>query len=180
MKPVPYGFAAFRTALIRLCHPGPVARNFSSTSASSRIVVETFGSDSGGRPRRTGAASNRARHSGVDMSGMSSSNSSGVDGLLSSICFPQADNPARVPARRPGDENDPTVQSTHGHVPSLRIVPSIVLDRNRLTLEDRVRLRHVQITLLKRSLALEGVEVDTHGLLLLQKSSTHNIRGRAA
>ena len=43
-----YGLAAFSAALIRLCQPGPVARNFSSTSASRRIVVDTFGAGNRG------------------------------------------------------------------------------------------------------------------------------------
>jgi hypothetical protein len=72
----PYGFAAFSTALIRLRQPGPVARNFAGASASSRMLVDTFGSGSRGRPRLTGVASIIARHSGADLSGLSSSNSS--------------------------------------------------------------------------------------------------------
>jgi hypothetical protein len=55
--PFSYRFAnhSRSTALILVCEPSPSARNASITSASRRIVVESFGRGVRGRPGLTGA-----------------------------------------------------------------------------------------------------------------------------
>jgi hypothetical protein len=47
----PSGRCSRNTSLIRDCHPGPVARNRSITSGSSRRLTRRFGASNAGRPR---------------------------------------------------------------------------------------------------------------------------------
>lgn len=77
---------------MRVCQPAPPARNRAMMSASRRMVVEVFGEAAGGRPRRTGVASNLAVHSGVERSGASSGSiqSVAIALLFSVISFSQA------------------------------------------------------------------------------------------
>jgi hypothetical protein len=51
-------------AFMRVCHPRPVARNAAITSASKRIVVDTFAESDLGRPRRSPSRNSERPSSG--------------------------------------------------------------------------------------------------------------------
>lgn len=136
-------------ALMRDCHPSPAARNASTISGSSRIVVETLRRFAGGRPRRRGAAANFLRHSSVDKSGASSPKSGGVDGLFAVIGFPHGDDATRAAAPCPNQDHRSAVEKTNRDEPVFAIVMAVVLDGQR---QRRPRRRAPYQVLCARSL----------------------------
>ena len=121
-------------ALIRVCQPRPPALKWASTSGDNRMVVDTFGVATGGRPRRARARANFAGHSPADRSGaVSGSKSGGVERSFPFIGFPHADNPIRAAARSPHQDHHHGVEKPDGNETILAIVLSVILDGQRRT-----------------------------------------------
>lgn len=147
--PHPNPAAFLKAAFIRLCHPAPPALNASTTSGSSRIVVETFRTSALGRPRFTGAASIFAAQSSPEKSGKSSSTSDKtgpVSFSLALICFPQTDYPPRVTSWRPRDKHKPPFHQPHGDKSRLAIVAPIIFEGQVRSIPDFTRMRHIKAT----------------------------------
>ena len=168
--------AAFLSAaFIRLCHPAPPALNASTTSGSSRIVVETFRTSARGRPRFTGAASIFAAQSSPEKSGKSSSASDKtglVSFTLSFIRFPQTDDPPRVASRRPRDKHKSPVHQSHGDQARLAIIAPIIFEGQVRSVPDFASMRHIKATSRESFRTFRSIEVNQH-LCSNIKSETH-------
>lgn len=156
--------SAFNSSLMRVCQPGPPARNASTTSGSSRSVVMSFGASTGGRPRRTDAFSNFARHSGLDKSGASSSKARPEDFLFAAIGLPHADDPVGAFAARPNEDDHSPVQKSDCDETSLTIIFPVVLDGQCFADEDLIRSAHVETALKQCCLAFTLVKFDFHAI----------------
>ena len=134
------------------------------------MVVDTLGRTFGGRPRRTGALANLSGPPSVERSGAVSGSkprSMGLSFLV--IGFSHADDSARVVARHPGKYRHRIVQKAHGDKANFTMNLPVVLDGQHRVLRDSCRPCHVQSPNLDRLRAFFLVELDPHGLMLLQK-----------
>jgi hypothetical protein len=149
-------------ALRRVCQPSPFSRNAARTSASSRIVVDTFRVAARGRPRRTGAAASLAAHSGADKSGASSGSTQAgtVELLFGLMRFPHRDNAAIAISRRPHHDHHPAVQIAERE----KTILTSAVGRNGQggTGKHFSGKRHIQAATLERDLALRRIEGDFH------------------
>jgi len=102
-----FGKCSRNTSLISVCHPGPVARNRSTTSESSRKLTRCLGAAIRGRPRsrrRISAASPadaaRIRASRTSSSGKASASPSAAAAIArsSSSVISSSNSRARAPA----------------------------------------------------------------------------------
>ena len=114
---------------IRVCHPRPPALKWSTTSAERRIVVDTFGLATGGRPRRTFALANFSGQPSWERSGASSrSESRAVECSFPLIGLPHTDDPIGAVARRPDQDHHREVEEPNCDISILAIVSTVVLD----------------------------------------------------
>ena len=138
--------ASRSAAFILDCQRAPFDLKAATISASRRIVVDTFGEASGGRPRLAGAAASLSFHGDLDRSGASSGSiQAGADNFLfAGIGLPHADDATRSGSLRPNHNDHASVELSSCDEAGFAIVAPRVRDRDRCAGEDLIRQRHVE------------------------------------
>ena len=137
-------------ALIRDCHPGPVARKCASTSGSSRMFTGSFGAAFFGRPPRRTSLSPSYKSALANHSSVSSGASSGSTQVALEACFfpamsvPHRYYPPPTVPWRPDHHDEPLAQEPGRDEASLAIVMPIIGAREMPARENQLGIREIQ------------------------------------
>ena len=171
-----------KRSAMRVCHPGPVARQRLTTSAGKRRLINCRGLAERGRP----PFFTTARASISSVSSGSSLYSDGLmtclstrarsepevrreTGLLTIVCLSHAEDVASRATRGIADYHEPAGQQPEAQDSAFTIVPARILDFDRQALEDNDGVLEIQAPLCERLLALGGIVGYAHRVIVYTK-----------
>lgn len=173
-----FGWTLVRRSAIRVCQPGPVARQRRITFSGSRIEMSFRGFAERGRPplftvprasmssvssgsssyscRRMTCASTRARLEPEERRDTR---------FLAVIGFPHAKDMAIRATRRVANHNDPSVKDTKADDSRFAVIPARILDLEPRASKNKCRILKVESAFSKGGCSFPRIEGDCHRLL---------------